>query len=101
MLQRELGEIFRREAANKFNRAMITVTKVHVTRDISLARSYLSLFATNDKSALLESIRRHTPEIRYQLGKRIRNQVRKIPELEFFQDDSLDYIENIDQLLEE
>ncbi len=101
MLQRELGDIFQREAKGKFGGAMITVTKVNVTRDISIARVYLSLFATDDKAALLESIKLHTGEIRYQLGKRIRNQVRQIPELEFFEDDSLDYIEKIDNLLDE
>lgn len=99
MLQRELGEIFQRESAGKFDRAMITVTKVHVTRDLSIARVFLSLFATKDKTALLANIRSHTGEIRYNLGKRIKNQVRHIPELEFFEDDSLDYIENIDNLL--
>ncbi len=101
MLQRELADIFQREVKDKFGGAMITVTKVNVTRDISIARVYLSLFATNDKAALLENIKLHAGDIRYRLGKRIRNQVRQIPEIEFFEDDSLDYIENIDHLLDE
>lgn len=100
MLQRELGTIFQRESKDKFGAAMITVTKVQVTKDLSIARAYLSLFATKDKSALLESIRQSAGEIRFHLGKRIKDQVRHIPELEFFQDDSLDYIENIEQLLD-
>jgi ribosome-binding factor A len=100
MLQRELGEIFQREAAAKYGGALITVTKVNVTRDLSLARVFLSLFATKDKTALLGNIRSHGGEIRFYLGKRIKNQVRHIPQLEFFQDDSLDYIENIDNLLQ-
>lgn len=99
MLQRELGEIFQREASGKYGGALITVTKVNVTRDLSIARVFLSLFATNDKPALLHSIQQHSGETRYNLGKRIKNQVRHIPELEFFQDDSLDYIEKIDNLL--
>jgi ribosome-binding factor A len=80
---------------------MITVTKVNVTRDLSLARVYISLFTTGDKTKLLEDIRKHTGEIRYRLGKRIARQVRIIPEIQFFMDDSLDYIENIEKLLDE
>ncbi len=101
MLQREISEIFQREVRGKFGGAMITVTKVNITSDMSVARVYLSLFATNDKAALLETIVYHTSEIRYHLGKRIRNQVRAIPELEFYLDDSLDYIDKIEDLLEE
>lgn len=101
LLQRELGEIFQREASAKFAGIMITVTKVNITRDLSLARVFLSLFPTNDKKSVMEQIKSHTGEIRFFLGKRIKNQVRQIPELEFFLDDSLDYIENIENLLKE
>lgn len=99
MLQREIGEIFQREVAGKFGGALITVTKVKITSDLSIARVYISLFVTNDKPGLIETIKLHSGEIRYNLGKRIKNQVRHIPQLEFFLDDSLDYIENIDNLL--
>ena len=78
---------------------MITVTKVQVTRDLAISRVYLSLFGTDDKKALLEKIREHKNEIKYKLGNRIRNQLRSVPELEFYEDDSLDYIDNIDRLL--
>jgi ribosome-binding factor A len=100
LLQRDLGEIFQRESRGKFGGAMITVTKVNVTKDMSIARVYVSLFATKDKEELLTTIRKHTVEIRFQLGKRIKDQVRQIPELEFFLDDSLDYIESIEKLLD-
>jgi ribosome-binding factor A len=100
LLQRDLGEIFQRESRGKFGGAMITVTKVNVTKDMSIARVYVSLFATKDKEELLTIIRKHTVEIRFQLGKRIKDQVRQIPELEFFLDDSLDYIESIEKLLD-
>ena len=100
LLQRDLGEIFQRESRGKFGGAMITVTKVNITKDMSIARVYVSLFATKDKEALLLVIRKHTVEIRFQLGKRIKDQVRQIPELEFFLDDSLDYIESIEKLLD-
>ncbi len=100
LLQRDLGEIFQRESRGKFGGAMITVTKVNITKDMSIARVYVSLFATKDKEELLEAIRKHKVEIRFQLGKRIKDQVRQIPELEFFLDDSLDYIESIEKLLD-
>ncbi len=101
LLQRELGEIFQREAADKFIGIMITVTKVNITRDLSLARVFLSLFPAKDKDTMMENVKKHTGEMRFYLGKRIKNQVRQIPELEFFLDDSLDYIENIQNLLKD
>ncbi len=98
-IQKDLGEIFQRGSVSLFNGAMITVTKVYVTGDLSIAKAYLSLFATKDKSDLLNSIRHNTPEIRHQLGRRIKNQMRKVPELRFYEDDSLDYIDNIENIL--
>ena len=78
---------------------MVTVTKVQVTRDLAITRVYLSLFGTENKRDLLEKIREHKNEIKYKLGNRIRNQLRSVPELEFYEDDSLDYIDNIERLL--
>ncbi len=101
LIQRDIGDIFQKEGRDLFSNSMITVTKVHVTRDLSQAKVYLSLFTTGDKPQLLEDIRRHTGEIRYKLGRRIGKQVRVIPEIQFFMDDSLDYIENIEKLLDE
>ena len=101
LLQKDLGEIFQHEAGAYSAGAMITVTKVNVTSDLSLARVYLSLFATDDKQSLLEAIRKHGSEIKYKLGNRIRNQLRGVPDVEFFEDDSLDYIDNIDKLLDQ
>lgn len=100
LLQKDLGEIFQHESRGFSAGAMITVTKVNVTSDLSLARVYLSLFATDDKQSLIETIRKHKAEIKYKLGNRIRNQLRGVPDLEFFLDDSLDYIDNIDKLLD-
>jgi ribosome-binding factor A len=80
---------------------MITVTKVKITPDLSLARIMLSIFGVEDKQKVLQKITSEKSEIRFELGKRIKNQLRKVPELAFFLDDSLDYIERIDQLLDE
>ncbi|MCX6247553.1 MAG: 30S ribosome-binding factor RbfA [Bacteroidetes bacterium] len=99
LIQKDLGAIFQEQSRNHFRGAMITVTKVSVTKDLSLARIYLSLFATKDKNELLEMIRKNTREIRHGMATRERNQLRVIPDLQFFLDDSLDYIDNIDHLL--
>ncbi len=101
LIQKDLGEIFQREMNHVSHGAMITVTKVKVTPDLSLAKVYLSLFATDEKEAVLKSIKKHKSEIRGKLGSRIKNQLRSIPELIFYLDDSLDYIERIDELLSE
>jgi ribosome-binding factor A len=97
-LQKDLGEIFQRESPNLFNRAMITVTKVQVTGDLSIAKVYLSIFGS-DANKVMEQVRIHTSEIRKQLGIRVKNQLRQVPQLHFYLDDSLDYIENIENLI--
>jgi ribosome-binding factor A len=99
LIQKDLGLIFQEQARDHYHGALITVTKVSITKDLSAARVHLSLFATQDKEALLDAIRNSTKEVRRELGKRMRHQVRIIPELQFFLDDSLDYIDNIDHLL--
>jgi len=76
------------------------VTKVNVTSDLSIARVYVSLFTTKDKNEILKLVKLHSKEIRFKLGQRIGRQVRVIPELQFYLDDSLDYIENIEKLLD-
>ena len=101
LLQRDIGEIFQRELRHVTQHAMVTVTKVYVTPDLSLARIYLSLFAVSDKAALMKRIGKYTKEIRGKLGARIRHQLRVVPELQFFEDDSLDYIDRIDELLKD
>ncbi len=77
---------------------MITVTKVYVTADLSLARVYLSIFG-KDAQKVLQQVEMKGKEIRKQLGNRVKNQLRQVPDLRFFVDDSLDYIDKIDKLL--
>ena len=101
LLQKDLGEIFQRESRNLSKGAMITVTKVHVTPDLAIAKVHLSLFGTEDKNSLIKHIQKHGKEVRFHLGKRIAKQVRVVPELVFYMDDSLDYIDNIERLLDE
>ena len=101
LLQKDLGEIIQIDLKHVTKGAMVTVTKVKVSPDLSLAKVYLSLFATPDKEVLMADIKRHSSEIRGKLGSRIRNQLRVVPNLQFYDDDSLDYIENIENLLSE
>jgi ribosome-binding factor A len=101
LLQKDLGEIVSNMARDKMPNAMITVTKVIPTSDLSIAKVYLSLFTLSDKQQVLKEITKHEKEIRRQLGNRVRHQLRVVPELLFFEDDSLDYIEKIDSLLQQ
>ena len=78
--------------------AMVSVTVVRVTPDLSIAKCYLSIFTGPDKQEVLENIRERTGTIRGTVGKRLKN-MKKIPELLFFLDDSMDYASEIDELL--
>jgi ribosome-binding factor A len=101
LLLKEMSEIFEFEIRGMMQGGMVTITKVNVTKDLSIARFYLSIFGIKDKEKFMEEIQAHVPELRYRLGNRIAKQVRIIPHLEFFVDDSLDYIEHIEKLLKE
>lgn len=102
LLMKELSEIFQREIKPKGN-VMISVTKVNVTTDMSYARVYLSIFGPQqeEKKKVVEEVNGMKYGLRKMLGDRVRHQLRIIPELQFFEDDSLDYIENIDHLLKD
>lgn len=99
LIQKDLGEIFQLFCRDHLSGNLITVTKVNVSPDLAVAKTYLSLFGKTEKNELLKIINAQKKAIRLSLGNRIHNQVRVIPDLEFFIDDSLDYIENIDRLL--
>lgn len=99
LVQKDLGEIFQQEMRHLTHGAMVTVTKVNITPDLQSARVYLSVFASKDKEGLLKNIKRHASELRGKLGNRIRHQMKSVPELHFHEDDSLDYIDNIESLL--
>lgn len=99
LIQKELSEFLRREANTIARGKMVSVTAVRVTRDMSLARCYLSIFPSEGASEVLKEIKLHKAHLRGELGNAVRFQLRHVPELEFFIDDSLDYIEKIDNLL--
>ena len=97
-LQRDLGEIFQREMPHAFNGAFITVTNVRVSPDLGTARVYLSFLATKNKALLMDSIEEKNKTIRQLLGERVRHQLRIVPQLQFFLDDTADYAERMDKL---
>ena len=99
LILKELGEIFQKEVRPASPGMMITVTHVNVTSDLSYAKVYLSVFGVDDKQKVVDEVSGNSKAIRGLLGNRIRHQMRVIPELRFYEDDSLDYIENIDRLL--
>jgi len=98
LLQKELGVIFQKKG-NELGNKMITVTVVRISPDLGIAKVYLSVFPHGKEDNILEPVRKMGSQIRHELGKKIKNQLRHVPELTFFLDDSLDYIDNIDNLL--
>ncbi len=99
LLQKELSEIFRQQTA-KTHGVIISVSAVRVTPDLSIARAYLSVFPSTNAQEIMNNINLSAKTIRYELAQKVRFQLRKTPELQFYLDDSLDYIDNIDHLLE-
>ena len=98
LLQKELSQIFQ-EQTRSLHGVMVSVTRVKVSPDLSICTAYLSIFPSEKGEGLISNITRNEKKIRYELGTRVRYQLRIIPELRFFIDDSLDYIERIDELL--
>ena len=98
MLQKELAQIFQ-EQTRAMHGMMVSVTRTKVSPDLSVCTAYLSVFPSEKAEETVKNVNENMKTIRYELGRRIRNQVRIIPELRFFVDDSLVYIDHIDQLL--
>jgi ribosome-binding factor A len=99
LLQKELATFFQAESRNLFPGKMVTVTMVRVSPDMGLAKVYLSVFPHKKDEDFIAQVSEHTKTIRTSLGRSIRHQVRIIPELAFYLDDSMDYFERIDKLL--
>ncbi len=100
LVQRELSDYFQQNAIGLFNGAMITVTVVRMSPDLSLAKVYMSIFALNNKSEeVFDTIEENKKVIRHALGQRIRNKIKAIPEIAFFIDDSYEYSQKIETLL--
>jgi ribosome-binding factor A len=99
LIQKELGTLFQRESLTLCNGKMVTVTRVRVTPDLGVAKVYISIFPSDQTEETLLHIKNQTKAIRHKLGHNVRNQLRILPELIFYIDDSLDYIEKIEKLI--
>lgn len=99
LIQRDLSEMFQNECKEYTRGAMLSVTTVRVSPDLSYAKVYLSIFPSNLVDTVMNSLDESNRNIRFILGRKVGKQMRIIPELRFFVDDSLDYINKIDELL--
>lgn len=100
LLQKDLVDILQGEVRkNAVSNLLISVSKVNVTSDLSIAKVYLSIFPSDKGAELLTAIKTNAPLIKHDLAQRVRQQLRRVPELIFYLDDSLDYIEKIDNAL--
>ncbi|MBR2429432.1 MAG: 30S ribosome-binding factor RbfA [Alistipes sp.] len=98
-IQRDIAEILQKELSDTLRGTLVTVTTVRVSPDLAYAKLYISVFPFERSGATLDLIKEKSWYVRKLLGQRIRNQLKIVPELEWFIDDSLEYIENIDNLL--
>ncbi len=99
LIQVDLANIFREILKANFSDTMISVTKVHITIDLSIAKVYLSIFPSNQSDEIISIVQNEKKQIKQLLAQKIKQQLRKTPELIFCVDDSLDYIKNIEKLL--
>jgi len=100
IIQKDIVDILQRAATEGgMQGTLISITKVNVTADLSIAKVYISIFPNNKAQELLEGIKSNQALIRHELAQRTKNQLRRVPELLFFLDDSLDYIDKIEKSL--
>jgi ribosome-binding factor A len=99
LIQKEMADIFLKKGSELAHGKMVSVTKVRVSPDLSFAKIYVSIYPSVGQDNVLKAIQDHSPKIRFEMGQKVRRQLRIVPEIVFFIDDSLDYIDNIDKLL--
>lgn len=100
LIQKDLADIFQREVKDIFKTHFVTITHVKVTPDLGIAYVYLSILAASDKQAVVDIAEDNNKMIRQVLARKIKNQVRAIPELRFFLDDTSDYVQKMDELFD-
>ncbi len=101
LVQKELAEIILHHGGELAPGKMISVTTVRISPDLSLAKVWVSIFPSQGSEIVMSALRNSVPRLRYEMGQKVRNQLRIIPEIAFFIDDSNDYIDNISNLLKE
>jgi ribosome-binding factor A len=99
VLQKDLVDVLQKAARDGMKGVIISVSKVHVTSDLGVAKVYLSIFPSVKRDEIIKGVVSNTVLIRHEMAKRTKNQLRRMPELLFFGDDTLDYIEEIDKSL--
>jgi ribosome-binding factor A len=99
LLQRELGDYFQKNGSRITGGKMVTVTVVRISPDLGVAKVYLSMFPVQEPEEAIRAVTEKSSMVRSEMGKRLRNQLRHIPEFIFYLDDSLDYIDRIENLL--
>lgn len=100
VIQKDLAEILNGDIRkNGIKNLLISVTKVHVTPDLTLARAYVSVFPSEKANELIEALNKNAKQIKHAVAQRVKHQLRKMPDIEFYNDDTLDYIEKIDKEL--
>ena len=100
-IQKDLAEIIRAKGMAAFGGAMVTVSEVRVSPDLSVAKAYVSIFPSDRQAAVMQLLEENLRAIRGELGRQVGKQLRIVPELSFYLDTSLDYAEHLDQLLKQ
>ncbi|MBR3501010.1 MAG: 30S ribosome-binding factor RbfA [Bacteroidales bacterium] len=98
-LQRDLAEIIRSKGMAAFGGAMVTVSEVRVSPDLSIAKVYVSIFPSEKQEEVMKLLEENNKAIRGELGRKVAKQLRIVPELDFYLDTTLDYVEHIEELL--
>lgn len=99
-LQKDLGELLQQRGMAAFSGALVTISGVKVSPDLGVAKVYVSIFPSSRAIEVLGIIEGQNRQLRFELGKRVRNQLRIVPELVFYQDDSLDYVDKIESVFQ-
>ena len=99
LIQKEVADIFLKKGNEFAHGKLVSITRVRVSPDLSFAKIYISIFPATDQNDVLHSIQEHGSKIRFDLGQKVRSQLRIVPDIAFHIDDSLDYIDKIDKLL--
>ena len=100
LIQKELSDIFQKQTKG-MNGVLVSVSTVRISPDMSICRVYLSVFPSEQAEQIVRNVNDNQKSVRFELGNRMRHQLRIIPELKFFVDDSLDYADHIDELLKQ
>jgi len=98
-IQKDIADIFLKEGSEFVHGALVTVTEVRMSPDLSFARIFVSIFPFEKKDEILSRLKEGAVKIRYALGKRIKNQLRIVPEIDITLDDSMEYVSHIEELL--